>query len=116
MQKLLPAETLVINLKMLMRETNINTETLSRMSGVSKRGIDYILSGERKASVEIAGKLAEAFGLNAWQLIMPSLQYDIAKPGVLDKLIENYSNCPPTSREYISHVAQRDSVYKVNKQ
>ena len=101
---------------MLMSETNINTAALSKMSGVSKRMIDYILTEERRASIEIAEQLAGAFGLNAWHLIIPGLKYDVAKPGILDKLIENYASCPPVSREYINQVAERDSEYKVEKE
>lgn len=108
-----PENTLVINLKMLMAETNINTETLSRLSGVSKRGIDYILKNERKASVEVAGKLAKAFKIQAWELIMPDLKYDVALNKALETLVSNYSNCPTTSRDYIFSIAQRDAVYKV---
>lgn len=112
--KITPAETLVINLKMLLSITKITTGELALKSGVSKRMIDYILSGERKPSVEVAGQLAEGFGLTGWQLIMPSLPYDIAKNGILDKLIKDFIHCDTTSQDYISHVAQRDAEYKTN--
>lgn len=111
-----PAETLVINLKMLMTKTNTSSADLSKRSGVSKRMIDYILNGDRKPSVELAGDLAEAFGLTGWQLIMPSLPYDLAKDGTLDKLIKDYTHCAQTSQDYISHVAEREAVYRQNEQ
>lgn len=111
-----PAETLVTNLKMLMLKTSMSSADLSLKSGVSKRMIDYILGGERKPSVEIAGQLAEGFGLTGWQLIMPSLPYDIAKDGTLDKLIKDFSHCEHSSQDYIRHVAEREAVYKINGQ
>lgn len=114
--KISPAETLVINLKMLLSTTKMTSADLSAKSHVSKRMIDYILNGERKPSVEIAGQLADAFGLTGWQLIMPSLSYDLAKNGTLDKLIKNYVHCGATSQDYISHIAERDAIYKTNSQ
>lgn len=111
-----PAQTLVTNLKMLMAKTKINSAELSAKSHVSKRMIDYILNGDRKASVELAGELAEAFGLDGWQLIMPSLPYDLAKNGTLDKLIQDFVHCGHASQDYITHVAEREAIYKVNGQ
>jgi transcriptional regulator with XRE-family HTH domain len=111
-----PAETLIKNLKMLMTKTGMSSADIAKKSGVSKRMIDYILSGERKPSVEVAGQIAEGFGLTGWQLIMPSLPYDIAKDGTLDKLINNFSHCDNKSQDYISHIAEKDAVYKLNGQ
>lgn len=109
-----PSQTFIINLRDLMETTNINTATLSRISGVSKRMIDYILTGERKPSIEIAGQIANAFGLNCWHIIMPSIPYNLAKSGVLDKLICDYMHCNEVSKNYISHIAERDAEYKSN--
>lgn len=114
--KISPADTLVINLKMLMQKTGINSAELHLKSGVSKRMIDYILNGDRKPSVEIAGQLADGFGLTGWQLIMPSLPYDLAKNGTLEKLINDFSHCAHASQDYITHVAEREATYKVNSQ
>src|SRR3990167_876051 len=105
----LPSETLIVNLQMLLKKTGISTADLAKKSGVTKRMIDYILSRERGASIDIAGKLSGAFGLNGWQLIMPSLPYDLAKTGQLDKLIENFTRCDQKSQQYISHVAEREA-------
>ena len=110
--KISPAETLVINLKMLITKTEINSAQLSIKSGVSKRMIDYLLNYERKPTVDLAGDIAEAFGLSGWQLIMPSLPYDLAKDGTLDKLIKNFFQCEPVSQDYIFSVAQREAIYK----
>lgn len=107
-----PAEILVINLKSLMGKTALTSSDLSKKSGVSKRMIDYILNGDRKATIELTGKLADAFGLAAWQLIMPSLPYDIAKNGTLNQLIKDFSACATESQDYIRHLAQRDAIYK----
>ncbi len=99
-----------------MAKTGFTSADLAKKSGVSKRMIDYILNEDRKATVELAGKLAEAFGLTGWQLIMPSLPYEIAKNGTLNQLIKDYSHCGTESQDYINHVAQREAVYKSGSQ
>lgn len=114
--KITPAQTLVKNLRMLMLSTKMTSADLSTKSHVSKRMIDYILSGERKPSVEVAGQLAEAFGLTGWQLIMPSLTNDLEKNGILDKLIADFLHCGEISQDYILSVAEREAVYKSNGQ
>jgi transcriptional regulator with XRE-family HTH domain len=111
--KQMPAQTLVHNLNMLLNKTNISISELSRRSGVTGRMIHYILNGERTPSVDIAGKLAGAFGLTGWQLIMPSLPYDLAKTGELDKLIENYSHCDTTTQSYVNQVMMREATYNL---
>lgn len=109
----MPQETLIANLKMLMVKTNMTAKQISAKSGVSARMIDYILNGQRGATIETAEKLANVFGLTGWQIIMPSLPYDIAKSGALDQLIKDFSHCGDISQQYISSVAQREAIYKV---
>jgi len=113
MKKQMPQETLIANLKMLMSKTNMSNKEIAQKSGVSTRMIDYILNGQRGATIETAEKLANVFGLTGWQIIMPSLPYDIAKSGALDKLIKDFSHCGDISQQYISSVAQREAIYKV---
>lgn len=108
MDKQLPAKTLVSNLQMLLKETGMTVGELAHRSGVSKRMIDYILAGERKPSVEIAGMLANAFGLTGWQLILPNLSYMIARSGALDNLIDDFERASQETREYVAHVLKRE--------
>jgi transcriptional regulator with XRE-family HTH domain len=109
--KNLPAETLIQNLTMLLNKTNMSVAELSRRSGVTGRMIHYILNRDRQASVEVAGKLASAFGLTGWQMIMPSLPYDLAKTGQLDKLIDAYAHCDTVTQNYLNSVMQREATY-----
>lgn len=107
------SETLVDNLNMLLSKCSMSTAQLAKLSGVSKRMIDYILSGERKASVEIAEKLAGAFGLTGWQIIMPSLPYDLIKSGKFEEIVKNFTACDAASQDYLLHISRRDAKYPV---
>ncbi|MGB2832969.1 MAG: helix-turn-helix transcriptional regulator [Methylotenera sp.] len=108
------SETLIINLNMLMNKTGTKAAWIAEKSGVSKRMIEYILDGERKSSIEIAEKIANAYGISGWQLIMPSLPYDLAKTGQLDKLINNYFHCNQITRAYVNDVMERESNEDTN--
>lgn len=105
-------DTLVVNLRALMRASKIKTPQLATQSGVSLRMIKYILSGERKPTVELADALAKPFGITGWQIIMPGLPIELAKSGRLDKLIHNYSESQEKGRTYIDSVAEHEATYK----
>ena len=80
-------DTVVANLRALMRTVKITKQALAQKSGVSERMIGYILAGERKPTVEIAEMLAKPFGIKGWQLTMPGLPVDLVESGKIEKLI-----------------------------
>ncbi len=107
MTKLTTAKILVSNLKMLMKEHKITgNRHLSRISGVSDRMIGKILNHESIPTIEITEKLADAFGMTGWQLIIPSLKTDITKMKELEDVLKNYMEASDRDREVIAHVAE----------
>lgn len=105
------SDTLVTNLRELMRITKIRKPDLAKKSGVSERMIGYILAKERTPTVDTAEALGQAFGLNGWQLIMPGLPIHLAKNGHLDKLVKNYARLTDEGREYVDRVAEKEAGY-----
>lgn len=105
-----PKETLRKNLKMLMDKAEMDAKQLSQLSGISLRMVNYVLSGERGATVETAEKLAEPFKISGWQLIMPTLEKDISNNGHLQKLIENYQKADAQGKSLIEAIAAREAA------
>ncbi len=105
--------TIVVNnLKSLMTEFGIQKQDLPKKSGVSSRMVSYILAGERTPSIEILDKLASAFGITGWQLMVPNLHASLVRNGRLEKLIQSYVEIAEEGRELIDRVAQRETEYK----
>ncbi|HEY3327363.1 MAG TPA: helix-turn-helix transcriptional regulator [Novimethylophilus sp.] len=81
---------------------------LSEKSGVPKRTIYSILAKDRVPGIDTTDELAKAFGLNGWLLLYPNLNYELAKSGKLDMLIETYGGSQQETREYVTHVLNRE--------
>lgn len=106
------AETLVSNLRALMRATGMKKPELAKKSGVSERMIGYILAGERTPTVDVADALGKAFNLSGWQMIVPGLPTELTKNGQLEKLVKNYSQLSQEGRSFVDLVAERETEYK----
>lgn len=109
-------ETFRANLRMLLQAIGWSNAELSRRAGkneqgdprVSGRYIGMLLAGDYIPTIEITEAIGEAFGLNGWHMIRPGLQYDLAKSGKLDQLLDNYSRAPEHSQEYVQRTLERD--------
>ena len=105
-------DVLVSNLKILMRHKGWNKSELARQSKISLRMINYILSGERAPSIDVADQLAGAFGLSGWQMMKPNLPEDLLSSPTLSKLLDAYASASPDGRKMIDLVAERESKYR----
>lgn len=113
-QNMLMKETqrnLINNLVTLMDARGWTAKELSEASGVSKRMVAYIVSGERAPSISIADDLAKAFGLEGWHLIMPNLTRDILTSSAFSELLKNYTQATDEGRDLINKIADREAVY-----
>lgn len=110
----LPRETLARNLRHLMEMENLSEPALAKRSGVSQRTINNILRIEKAPTLDTVDKLAAAFGLNLWHLIMPSLPEDLVRSPSLEKLYRAYIKASPDGREYIDRVAEREAKFSTD--
>lgn len=102
-------ETLAYNIYQLMESEGMEIETLAKKSGVSSRMIRFILKQQRVPSIEITDKLAEAFGLTGWQLIMPNLIGGIDEIRHVDSLIRDWLKADREGRKFIESAAHREA-------
>lgn len=78
--KLVPTEIISKNLRALMIDSGMakkdgepNQSTLAKRSGADQRTIGRVLARELSPTVDMLEKLARAFGLHAWQMLIPDL-------------------------------------------
>ena len=108
-----PADTLITNLNKFMNLFGLNTNRkLAKASGVSDRMIGKIRNKESIPSIDVTEKLASAFGLTGWQLLIPDLQEDLAKSGKLDRLIDNYSHASAEDRDFLDRAAEQAAKFR----
>lgn len=59
----------------------------------------------------MADKLAHAFGLQGWNLLMPSLPADILRSSEIEQLFESYKAASPEGRKIIRQFAHREAEF-----
>lgn len=102
-------DNLRANLAMLVDKKGWSIEELARRSHVSSRMIHFILKDERTASIEIAEKLARAFGLEGWHILMPNLERDLVDSPTISRLFNGYQKASSDGRALIDQVVTREA-------
>ena len=111
-KKINTKELLAKNLNTLMEVYELEPPELEGKSDISRRMIQYILSQGKTATIETTEKLANAFGLHAWQLLIPGITPDI-NGDELKELVENFLSSNQEGQEYISKVAEKEAGYNL---
>lgn len=86
--------TVAKNIATLMRLREWNQSELDRRSKVSQRHISDILRGQSDCTTEVIEKLADAFDIEPWQLMVPNLSDDLLAGQQLKRLISAYAEIP----------------------
>lgn len=107
-------DNLVGNLQWLMTTTGWNQVEVAKRSGVSQKSISKILRREMVPTIELADKLAAAFGLSGWHIIMPDLPRDLVGSTSLERLFKDFISSDQAGRELIQHVAAREAKHGAN--
>lgn len=108
--KLSAIDILIQNIEMLKKEAgNMSNRELSRRSGVSDRAIGKTLNKESAPAVDNVEKIAKAFGLESWQLMLPNLRADMKRSGHLDQLIADYMDSDDEGRRWIERAASKEA-------
>ncbi len=107
-------DNLVSNLTWLMSTTGWNQVDVAKRSDVSQKSISKILRNEMVPTIELADKLAAAFGLSGWHLIMPDLPRDLVGSTSLEKLFKDFISSDEAGRELIQHAASREARHGTN--
>lgn len=112
MRRALPRETLARNLRYLMDREHLSEQACAKRAGVSQKSVNNVLHHRTTTSLDIVDKLAAAFGLQGWHLILPNLPDELIGSNSIAQLYEAYSSATPEGRELIDHIAEREARRK----
>lgn len=102
------------NLRLLMKFAKHSERDLEKISGVSQKTINNILHARGEAKIPTVGKLAAAYGLSSWQMLMKSLGREVDKPGgTVGSLVESYMAASDEGQKIILGIAEREAKYRV---
>ena len=108
-----PTNQVVIdNIKTLMQMRGDTTYSLAKRSGVPQGTVSRIILGKNKISIDNADKIASAYGLDGWHLLLRNLNTDLLGSPRVERLYERYLAASDEGRDYIDAVAERESKYK----
>jgi len=108
-------DSLINNLRHLMRKEKLSEQALAKRAHVAQKTINKILNGQSAPTLDTVDKLAFAFSITSWQLIMPNLPEELISSGSLEKLYKSYIQATEKGREYLIHVAEHEAEYKRQK-
>jgi transcriptional regulator with XRE-family HTH domain len=107
-----PRKTLARNLRLLMDASGMNAPEVARRSGVDPKTVNNMVHGRYDPRPEKADQVAQVFGLNGWQLLIPDLPADMLTNGQLESVIRNYVSASAEGRDSILRVAEMAAKYR----
>lgn len=113
--RLIQREAIIRNLRHLMRKEKLSEQALAKRAGVAQKTINKILNNQSAPTLDTISRLAAAFGLNNWHLIMPNLPDELISSKDLERLYKSYILASQEGREYIVHAAEREAEYRRGK-
>lgn len=104
-------DNLATNVRFLMADRGWNQVQTAKKAGVSQKSVSNILNRRKDAQLSVIEKLATAFGLSAWHLILPDLDKEIIGNGRVDRLLLDYMRASASGRDIISRIAEHEANY-----
>jgi transcriptional regulator with XRE-family HTH domain len=94
------------------RNPKLTQMELARVSGVSQKTISNMLDASRAGldsqTLDKLDKVAGAFGLTAWHMLIPCLPLEISYCHQISELVAAFIALPSDGRAIVLHTAERE--------
>lgn len=102
------------NVKLLREDAKWSQQELAKRAGVAQTAISYMERPESLKSPTIAhiSKVAGAFGLAPWHLLLPAATVDVLRARSVDKLVTCYVHLNQAGRDSVMRVAETEVRYQ----
>ena len=101
----MPKEVLSRNLAFLMALRGWNQVETAKRAHVDQKVISYVLRQAKTPGLDVVDKIAAAFGLNLWHLIMPTLPDDLTAPTSIREIYDEFFACDSEGKKLIAQIA-----------
>lgn len=108
------AQVIAQNIRLLMSEHGLSQAALGRKAGVAQTLLSGLLGREegiKNPQSSTVDKIADAFGIQAWKLMLPNADIALLKDQQLEALIERFTECPIDGRQAILRTAEAEVRY-----
>ncbi len=92
-----PRQSLIRNLRYLMKREKLSEESLAKKAGVAQKTVNKILNGLSAPTLDTLDRIAGAFGLTSWHLIIPNLPDELISSPSIERLYKSYSEASEES-------------------
>jgi len=113
-KRLSSAQVIAQNIRLLMSEHGLSQAALGRKAGVAQTLLSGLLGREegiKNPQSSTVDKIADAFGIQPWKLMLPNADIALLKDQQLEALIERFTECPTDGRQAILRTAEAEVRY-----
>jgi transcriptional regulator with XRE-family HTH domain len=100
---------LAANVRRLMSEHALTETALAKRAGLSQKLINNTLHSRSVSKLDTVEKLARPFGLKAWHLLIPDVDFHSANNGQLGDLVSRFHELTPELQTAVSAIIGRHS-------
>lgn len=104
-------EILARNVRFLMADRGWKQLETAKKAGLSQKTISNILNRRKDTQLSYVEKLAGAFGLSPWHLMLPELDKEVIGNGRVDRLLLDFISASDHGRDVISRIAEHEANY-----
>ena len=110
-------ETIAANTAKLKAHFGLSQKDIAKRAGLSQRTISNALNPGSVDSITAGTieKLADCFGIEGYQLLIPSLPIEELLGKRIQKVIECYAQADAEGRENIARISENEMRYRVTK-
>lgn len=107
--------TIADNTSKLKSHLSMSQKDIAKKAGLSQRTVSNALNpgSVDSLTMESIEKLAECFGIEPYQLLIPNLPIEELLSKRIQKVIECYSQANPDGRENIARIAENEMRYRI---
>lgn len=87
-------------------EGQVSREDLTKRSGLSRRTLDNLRTGNFACTLRTVEGLAKAFGVEPWEVMLPDLPAELVFNGRLRRVVNSYIRASADGQRTVEQVAE----------